>query len=370
MTGWRWLVGTALVLAVGITTWATPGAISLLGTWSGAETAASGPAPAHPWRPGRPELGVQVYWVDDPADTPELIRRKAERIFDHVIGMEANAASISFPFYSESITASTVLTDRRTPTPDRLAVVVDEARRSGLRVAVRPLLDEANLLQHDARDWRGGLQPVDRNAWYASYQDFLGPYLTMAQQHRVDTFMIAAELNSLQGDPHWAPMIAQARTLYHGEIGYAANWDAYPQAKAGVPADGVGIDAYPRLGLAAGASAAQMHDAWRAWLDATAPGQDVVLYEVGAAAEPRMMDNPAIPNTPGAALDKTVQRRWFAAACSAARERGLRGLYWWKLELDDDPAAADPVDDLHDSFLGRPAEEAIRQCFSAWAGTP
>lgn len=366
----RWLLGIVLVLVIGVLGWTLPGTTTQLAAWNGQQLAVPGPMPALPWQPGRPELGVQVYWVDVATDTPEEVRRKAQRAFDHVIGMEANAVSISFPFYTDSITSSTVRTDPRTPSPDRVAIVIDQARRSGLRVAVRPLLDEANLVERDNRDWRGRLDPADRSSWFASYQAFLEPYLATAQLHHADTFVIAAELNALQGDPHWAALVARARTLYSGELGYAANWDAYPQASTTMPVGDVGLDAYPRLGLPPDASAAQMLDAWRAWLTRTVPRPGTLLYEVGAAAEPNMMVNPAIPNTPGAALDTGIQQRWFAAACTAAKERGIGGLYWWKIELDTDPVSADPVTDLHDSFVGRPAETAIRQCFAAWSSSP
>jgi hypothetical protein len=146
----RWLLGFTITVAVAAVTWTTPGAtrtVSALLTVD-VPTASEGPAPALPWQPGRPQLGVQVYWQDNPADALEVLQVKAARVFDHVVGMEANSVSISFPFFTDTITASTVSTDLRTPSPERLGMVVDDARRSGLRVAVRPLLDEANLIAH------------------------------------------------------------------------------------------------------------------------------------------------------------------------------------------------------------------------------
>ncbi|MBA3905707.1 MAG: hypothetical protein H0X35_03340, partial [Pseudonocardiales bacterium] len=121
------------------------------------------------------------------------------------------------------------------------------------------------------------------------------------------------------------------------------------------------------LGLHADATQAQMLAAWRTWLSATVTWRPALLSEVGAAAEARTLDNPAIPNTPGTPLDEGVQDRWFGAACQAASEVGLNGLYWWKLAFDDDPAHADPVGAPHDSFLGRTAEAGMRQCFAQWS---
>jgi hypothetical protein len=363
MKGWRWVTGLAAALAVTALTWSAPGGPPVEDSPGGA----TGPRVLWPWSAGRPQLGVQVYWVDSPADSDEVVRLKARRVLDHVVGMNANAVSVSFPFFTDDITADEVRTDERTPSPDRLAVVLDEAQRSGLRTALRPLLDEADLIVQDVGNWRGVLEPADRDAWYASYREFLTPYLEMAQRRRIDTVVIGAELNALQADPQWGPLVEHARGIYTGEIGYAANWDAYAEARAGVPADTVGIDAYPQLDVDPAAPVAEMTAAWREWLDATAPpGPGLLFYEVGAAAETRTLENPAVPHTPGTALDQGVQRRWLAAACQAARDRGLAGLYLWKIELDVDPALADPVADLHDSFLGRQAERTMRDCFAAW----
>lgn len=364
--GWRWVAGTAVVLAVLVLGWTAPG---MPPPQVGAADPA-GPRVAAPWQPGWPQLGVQVYWVDTPADSDEVVRQKARRVLDHVVGLDANAVSVSFPFFADAIDASEVRTDVRTPDPRRLAIVLDEAHRLGLRTTVRPLLDEANLIEQDDRNWRGELDPADRAAWFASYQRFLTPYLEMAQTHEADTVVLAAELNALQDDPRWRPLLDFARTLFTGEIGYAANWDAYPEAVDGVPADAVGIDAYPQLGIAPTASVEEMAQGWRRWLDRTAPAGParpaLLFYEVGAAAEARTLDNPAVPHRPGAALDQGVQSRWLAAACRVARDRGLRGLYLWKIEFDVDPARADPVADLHDSFLGREAERTMRDCFADW----
>lgn len=368
---WRWLAGGAVVLLLGLTTWhpPAPAALGVVHPIADGPALAAGPRPALPWEPGRPQLGVQVYWVNSPADTTAVAARKAQRVFDHVVGLEANAVTVSFPFYSETITSSAVSTDARTPAPARLAAVVDEAHASGLRVAIRPLLDERNLLQVDDKDWRGRLDPDDRDAWFASYGAFLEPYLVMAQRHRVHTVVIGAELNALQTDPRWPALVERARAIYDGELAWAANWDAYAPAVAALPVDTVGVDAYPRLGLAPDATGARMRAAWTEWLRATlaaGPGP-TVLYEVGAAAEARTLEDPAVPHRDGDPLDEGVQARWFGAACAAARDLGLTGIYMWKIELDVEPALADPVGDLHDSFLGRAAETEIRRCFAAWS---
>lgn len=367
----RWAVGAVAAIAVAVGSWTVPTAATAdpaPSPWvlQDPAMAMAGPSVAVPWAPGRPELGVQVYWVNNPADTDEIVLAKARRLFDQVIGMEANSVAITFPFFAESLSASAIHADARTPAPDRVALVAAAARRAGLRTSLRPLLDEENLMQRDPRSWRGKLAPADLDAWYASYEAFLAPYLTVAQNVGVETFVLGAELNSLQRDPHWTPLVTRARAVYSGQIAYTANWDAVASAKAAIPVDAVGVDAYPKLDVTAADPDARLTAAWSAWLDEAGLGAGDVLTEVGAAAEAETVLNPAVPHRAGAALDEGAQRRWFAAACRAARERKLSGLYWWKIGFDVDPAATDPLTDLHDSWLGRQAQPVMRECFAAW----
>lgn len=355
----RWAVGAAFTAVVAVASWNPPPVVA---TESAPPTTVDSRV-AHPWRPGQSQRGIHVYWQDNPADSVDVVRFKARRLLDQVIGMEANSIAISFPFFVDSVTSSARV-DERTPSPDRLGILVEEAQRSGLRVTIRPLLDTT-----PGQGWRGQVAPADRNAWYASYSAMLAPYLTMAQRRGVDTVAVGAELNQMQRDPGWKGLVKAARELFHGELTYAANWDAYPDAVARVPTDAVTVDAYPLLiGLDDRPTENEIAAAWSRWLNQITAGRlaGLVISEVGGAAEEGLRWNPARTHTPGAALDEEIQRRWFAASCRAAREEGAAGFYWWKLDFHVDPARADPDRDTHDSFLGRTAESAMRDCFVTW----
>lgn len=373
----RWAGLAAVVLVAVVVGWtpAPNGLTSARALLPAPDLSAGGAEVREPWRPGQPELGVQVYWIDDPSVPPEVVRERAHRVVDYVVGLDANAISISFPFYANTITASHVAGDFTTPSPERLEVVVTTAQRSGLRVSLRPLIDESNLVRADPRDWRGALAPVDRDAWFASYRTFLAPYLELAERTGIDSVVLATELSSLQGDPRWGPLVEHARTVYRGRLGYAANWDAFLDARSTFPADLIGVDAYPPFTLGDSASPDDLVAAWEEWLDtavlapvATEAGAPApVLYEVGIAGQAGAYRRPFLPPDPDEALRAPLQERWFTAACAAARNRDLAGLYWWFVDFRIDPAVADPVQDRNDSFIGRPAEQAVRDCFTGWA---
>ena len=373
----RWIVGITMAVVLGIVTWAEPGRSLLtsgqLTLSSPAATDGAGdiaPRVSRPWMPGEPQRGIHIYWQDNPSDSDDVVRAKARRTVDQVTGFEANAIAVSFPFFADSATTNKVIADARTPSPDRLAILLDEARQAGLRITLRPLMDGSSPQAFRGQSWRGTFAPANRAQWYAAYSAFLVPYLLLAEREGVATFVIGAELTAMQRDQQWAAIVRLARTLYGGELGYSANWDAYATARAGIPVDRIGIDAYPLLGLPPDATQDQMTAAWTSWLTRTTKGNtgDLVLDEVGAAAESDLQDNPARTDTPGEPLNEGIQSRWFGAACAGVRNVGAAGLYFWKLDFSVDVAAADPVHDRHDSFLGRQAEGTVRSCLATWGG--
>jgi hypothetical protein len=231
-----------------------------------------------------------------------------------------------------------------------------------------PIPTQKALLEANRLAWRGNIEPADRDAWFATYREFLTPYLQVARDYRVSTFVIGAELNSLEGDPRWADVVSLAKREFGGEIAYAANWDSYVHGPIDVPVDQLGLDAYFKLEVGDDASVPMLIAGWNEWLDrrTTGPLPTLILSEVGAPAQDGAYRHPGSWGTTGRPLNLAVQERWFIAACQVARERRMAGLYWWKLDFHVDPAQADPLRDPRDSFVGRPGEHAIQSCFSAW----
>ncbi|MHA6763454.1 glycoside hydrolase family 113 [Streptacidiphilus sp. PAMC 29251] len=362
----------AAVLLLALT---AAGCSSQLGKYAHADsgpTAAPTPTStvATPWKQGRPQLGIQVYWGDSSADSDSTLRLKADRMIAYVTSLDANSISLSFPFHTPGPHADTVAAGSDTPSPRRLDIVVQRAKAAGLRITLRPLLDETTLVAAGPNQWRGSLQPADRTAWFASYTRFLTPYLALAQRDGVQSFAIGSEFSSLQGDKRWAGLVRSARAVYRGELTYAANWDSYVDTAVGVPVDRIGVDAYPPLKkLGDNAGIAQLVAGWNSWLDrkTSGPLPDSLFYEVGAPAEKGAYQHPGVWGNNADRLDLTVQQNWFKAACQVARGRDMAGLYWWRYDLHQDPAAADPLHDRTDSWVGRPAADAIRSCFAAWA---
>lgn len=321
---------------------------------------------SQPWAEGMFQHGVAVYWENNPNDTDQIVRAKAQKILDHVVSMGANSVSISFSFVMESATASGVLTDHDiTPSPRRLSIVLDEANKRALRTAVRPMLNERNLVKDDPNMWRGAIRPASKQKWFASYRDLLVSYGTVAAEAKVATFVVGTELTSLETYADgWEVVSEGLRGVYSGELDYSANHDRL--RKAG-PAEGItrSVDAYPSIKLGDGASVSQLKTGWNAWLTKNRGKgalPDLVLAEVAIGARGGAYREPWSPRQKGA-IKPEIQERWFETACDVMHERNLAGIYFWMINLDADPTkkptAKTPMD-----FIGRPSEQTVKDCFA------
>ncbi|MGA2539543.1 MAG: hypothetical protein ABSF53_26285 [Terracidiphilus sp.] len=58
-------------------------------------------------------------------------------------------------------------------------------------------------------------------------------------------------------------------------------------------------------------------------------------------------------------LDEQVQANWFTAVCRTVRQYHMRGVFFWKVDLTDNPAY--PATSLS-TFEGRKGAQAISEC--------
>jgi predicted small lipoprotein YifL len=312
-------------------------------------------------------LGIQVYW--NSWGTTAEQEADANRIFNYVVSLGANSVGINFYFYTNGRTPTRVYgVPGSTPSPATIAMVASIARLHGLRVLIRPLLNEANLID-SAGDWRGSIEPsVD--TWFASYWAFLKPYLAAARGAKATAFDIGTELDSLASDSYnWTVFEAATAQVFPDRLEYADNYSRWQELPSYEPVPDAAVDAYPQLGLGDDATVAELTAAWVGWLHSHPASvlRGTVLQEVAIAAVAGVYAEPAKTYPSGTPLDISVQRKWFAAACAAAKLAGLAGLYFYDINSIDQPndnaatAAYAPG-----SFIDRSADK-IRACFaSGW----
>jgi hypothetical protein len=113
------------------------------------------------------------------------------------------------------------------------------------------------------------------------------------------------------------------------------------------------------------ASVQKLTDAWAGWLDRHARDRaaGLVLHEVGIAAQDGAYHHPASWGNKSVALNLTVQRNWYEAVCRSAESRKLAGLYFWNVRMHHDPGSEDPKQADRLTFVDRPAESVLRNCY-------
>jgi len=323
---------------------------------------------AQRWHPGLRQLGIQVYWTANTHDSDAVVRAKARRIINYAIRLNANSIAVTFPFYTHGITSATVYTNRTTtPSPAHIAVFLSEAAMSHIRVTLRPILNEIALVAQNPIAWRGSIEPADRTVWFRSYRALLLPYANVAESGHAASFVIGTELNSLEGDPNWPGLIRAIKSVYRGELIYDENFDEFAAHDTNLPLSTFGVDAYPRFALSDSASVGALAQAWANWLGTHTlmVRRRAILSEVGIDAVAGSYSDPgAWLTTTRAPIDLRVQTNWYKALCEAAATEHIGGIYWWDVSFDANPAQPGPYQSDRLTFLGRPAQDVIRNCFA------
>ncbi|MET9966308.1 hypothetical protein ABZZ80_10485 [Streptomyces sp. NPDC006356] len=319
------------------------------------------------WKPGMPQWGVQLYWEEEKKKRSDtFIENQARKHAEYLIGLGANSVSLSFPFFTGGPTSNKISAEDKTPSPQRLQRVLRVFEDAGFRTSIRPIMDEAAL--NPPTGWRGNIEPASRSAWFGSYEDFLTPYLKVAEQTKANTFVIGTELNSMEGDPGWDALVATAEKTFSGEVAYDANWDNYVARRINMPVSHLGVDAYFPVKVPDTASVDRLVEGWNDWLDRKAPGDlpNITIAEAGIGAMDGAYHAPGDFYTKRA-VNPEVQATWYTAVCQVVQERRMQGVYWWSIWFDDDPNT--PPDDKTASrldFAGRPqSEKAIKSCFTS-----
>lgn len=340
----------------------------------------TGGAVTHPRgpTPSRYQYGINTY-VTYNCQGVALYDKWAANEMAQYRALGANAVALAFPLYTPSLTSNTVSARLicnnpryQSPTPSLLASVVAIAHAAGLKVLLRPLIDEQTLFHESPKDWRGILEPSKLSLWFGDYWKAIRPFIVMAQSGHVDSLAIASELDSISAAKQWSVIIDRAKAIYKGSMSFDYSWDI-PSTKTWKPGTSLAIDAYPQIADGSIAQTpAQLLGQWNRLLhgnrDYAIPHiAEVVIDEIGIPAQVGAYLRPSVGALPraGHPFNQSVQVRWFTAACAFMKQHGLRGIYYWgpwmgsrggSLLTSPDPA--------HPTNIQPAARAAIRRCFT------
>jgi hypothetical protein len=321
------------------------------------------------------QYGVNVYVYDNCTLPGSNWKTLAVNEMTGIKSLGANSVAIAFPFYTRSPTSNAVFArdtcdlnpvspvSVQSPPPASLAVLVHEAKIRGLKVFLRPLMDEANL--YVIKQWRGLLAPTDQTAWFTSYKAMLRPYLQMAKSMGVERFAISTELNSLRTSTQWSSFVTWAKTLYAGQLVYSTTWSG--GNTSGISGAAFGVDTYPGISKATPAwTATQLLAAWNALLPAHPIPSGSGIHEVGISAVNGAYATPWIYAYPGGVFNATIQQRWFTAACQFAKSHSMVGIYFWGPNFAYNSGKLMTANDPNFPAQLQPATQtAIKNCFAS-----
>jgi hypothetical protein len=289
------------------------------------------------------QRGIDIDWYNYKGlqVTPD-----ADATRNYLLGLHADAVSISFPFFVHGKRSSTVHTTVSTPTPAELGTVVTVFRQAGFYVSLRPLLDQASLGR-----FREGWWPVNETAWFQSYEKFLKPYATMARRDKVNEFIVGTELTGFDLSPRWDKLDRLMHSWYHGTLACADNWTQMSSVACGGVTQTV--DAYHP-------TSAHFLAGWDSF-DRTLK-RGTVETEVGIAAAKGANVAPYETSWPVRKTDPRLQAKWFTAACQAAYSTHLGGIYFWSVGLGTTQPYG-PTLASQTTWTGGPGARAIARCY-------
>lgn len=126
--------------------------------------------------------------------------------------------------------------------PAGIAACIKMAHQNGLRVMIKPQIWMHNgftgdLMFRNETDWKKFEQ---------SYTSYIFQLLPLADSLHAEMFCLGNELDSfaMQRKTYWSHLIDTARSMFHGKLIYAENWDCYDRFPLWNKLDYIGTNAY------------------------------------------------------------------------------------------------------------------------------
>ncbi len=307
-----------------------------------------------------PVLGVDVESdVNYPVAAAQAY---GSRLAAYIHGtLHATSLGIVWVFCDPSFTSQNVGKCQRTLSSPAVKAVAEEARQDGMSVQLRPLIRVGSPANWGSPhySWEGFINPTNQLAWFRNLLAAEKPYLEFLRGFPGSEFVVATEPFYIADSPHWLWLLGKAHEICGCATRIASQTARY---RVGVlPSKNTpGVDWYPHLNLPASASQQAVTAGWEAsmnmvpqWVRAR-----TTLAEEGIRGTDGAYQHPESWNIDGPD-DPQVQAHWFTAACQTVVRFGMRGIYFYELPLNDDPA--NPMK-FPAFFVGNAGATAIQSC--------
>jgi len=267
--------------------------------------------------------------------------------------------------YQTHLHSNTIRLDaNKTPTVGSIAEAISQWQ------GVNPFNTEVTVLLKphidlDSGEWRGKIVPTDPDMWFASYKAFIMPYVTQAESQNVEQLAIGTELAGLVAhEDRWRKLIAEVRTVFSGEIVYAASWDEAPGVRFWDAVDFVGVNFYAPVATRDPSSRFDLLAGWQPWLDRIRllhkqTDRNILITEIGYRSIDGAAQHPYDFERDGA-VDLEGQADLYWAAMQALGDKPwIEGMHWWNWLIDSTPGA----EEKDFTPEGKPAQKEL---IDAW----
>jgi hypothetical protein len=292
---------------------------------------------AHNWQDG----GVDGYGTETSRET-----------LAHLDELGVDAISVT-PFgWMAGLDARRVRGEHTEAMPDGgetsrdLERVIEQAHALDMHVVLKP------HLWIRGGEWRGEIEPTGPNgeaawgAWWDSYRKFILYYARLAERHEVESFVAGVELvSAVEARPEQLRDTVDAiRSVYDGDVTYAANWHGSMPDELWSHFDSVGVQFYPPLVDGSDPTVGRLRAAIRGHLErwverARRADRPLEILEVGYKSTPSAVSEPwgwpeDLSDSERVADESLQARAYRALFRELARLDRLRSLYLWKYFTD------------------------------------
>jgi len=281
----------------------------------------------------------------------------AHRSIQRMAASGANAV-VFISFLKQSSPESVTVQESEAVTKAQLKSAINYARSIGLKVILKPQMLVSN-------SWAGGIthaNPQQWHAWFESYSRQIIDLAVFAAAEHVDAFVIGTELFRANGHVDWSILIRAIRSVYHGQITYAAhNVDGLRAFQYWNQLDAVSLTLYPSLGSSGAKDEMQRRiDDAVASLHASVEGMDQPLWvmEVGMPSAQGAAEKPwEWHGLSSARVDLALQKNTLNLWIKALDQTWVDGVFIWAWYSDLDSGGRRNADYTPQN---KPAEHVIR----------
>ncbi len=190
--------------------------------------------------------------------------------------------------------------------------------------------------------WPGDINFQTKAEWetfFQRYTQWIAHYAILAEQEEVAALCLGTEMlrSTIDHPDKWREIIRLVRSLYSGQLTYAANWgEEFDHFSFWEELDYIGLNAYYPLSSSEMATNEELVAGARQWVQkaeaaAKKQGKAWQLTEVGFRSVAQAWKNPHA-DAAGRPADAKVQARCYQALLQALKEDApsLQGVYVWK----------------------------------------